>query len=127
MEFEDGRCLLEPQMAIRRAGRIAPRAVFAHLEVEARCRSGFFVHYDNGRVAEVSWSFIREQPPRRKGKATRRIADKSGGNLRPNRRPSTRPDLESASAQRHSTSAVMMIRRVCRLCRADAPTAVACL
>ena len=23
-----------------------------------------FVHYDNGQTAEVSWSFIRELPPK---------------------------------------------------------------
>jgi hypothetical protein len=33
------------------------------LEIEDWCRSGFFVHYDNGQKAEVSWSFIRELPP----------------------------------------------------------------
>jgi hypothetical protein len=25
---------------------------------------GGFVHYDNGQTAEVSWSFIRELPPK---------------------------------------------------------------
>jgi hypothetical protein len=29
--------------------------------------AGFFVHYDNGQTAEVSWAFIREEPPQREG------------------------------------------------------------
>jgi len=63
VEFEDGLCILEPHTTIRRANRIAPKARFDHLEVEDWCRSGFFVHYDNGQKAEISWSFIRELPP----------------------------------------------------------------
>jgi hypothetical protein len=30
---------------------------------------GFFVHYDNGQTAEVSWAFIRELPPKAGRKA----------------------------------------------------------
>jgi len=30
-----------------------------------RLRHGFFVHYDNGQTAEVSWAFIRELPPKK--------------------------------------------------------------
>ena len=30
---------------------------------------GFFVHYDNGQIAEVSWSFIRELPPKGNSKS----------------------------------------------------------
>ena len=63
VEFEDGLCILEPHATIRRANRIAPKARFDHLGIEDWCRSGFFVHYDNGQTAEVSWSFIRELPP----------------------------------------------------------------
>jgi hypothetical protein len=63
VEFEDGLCILEPHSAIRRANRIAPGAQFDHLEIEDWCHAGFYVHYDNGQVAEVSWAFIRELPP----------------------------------------------------------------
>ena len=63
VEFEDGLCILEPHASIRKANRIAPTARFDRLEVEDWVHAGFFVHYDNGQVAEVSWSFIRELPP----------------------------------------------------------------
>lgn len=63
VEFEDGLCILEPHVTIRRANKISPKAKFDHLEVEDWTRSGFFIHYDNGQVAEVSWAFIRELPP----------------------------------------------------------------
>jgi hypothetical protein len=62
-EFDDGLCILEAHATIRKANRIAPEANFEHLEIEDWCRAGFNVHYDNGQVAEVSWSFIRELPP----------------------------------------------------------------
>jgi hypothetical protein len=32
-------------------------------------RHGFVVHYDNGQIAEVSWSFIRELPPTGKSRS----------------------------------------------------------
>ncbi len=64
VEFNDGLCILEPHAAIRRANRISPKAKFDHLEVEDWHRAGFFVHYDNGQVAEVSWAFVRERPPK---------------------------------------------------------------
>ena len=63
VEFEDGLCMLEPHSTIRRANKISPRARFDHLEIEDWVHSGFFVHYDNGQVAEVSWAFIRERAP----------------------------------------------------------------
>ncbi|MFM1748758.1 MAG: hypothetical protein RLZZ188_2424 [Verrucomicrobiota bacterium] len=65
VEFKDGLCILEPHATLRKANRIAPKAKFGHLEIEDWLQSGFFVHYDNGQVAEVSWSFIRELPPRK--------------------------------------------------------------
>jgi hypothetical protein len=34
------------------------------VERDEELRSGFFVHYDNGQTAEVSWAFIRELPPK---------------------------------------------------------------
>ena len=64
VEFEDGLCILEPHSTIRRANKISPGTKFGRLEIEDWTQSGFFVHYDNGQTAEVSWSFIRELPPR---------------------------------------------------------------
>jgi hypothetical protein len=65
VEFEDGLCILEPHATIRKANKISPKAKFDHLEIEDWVQAGFFVHYDNGQVAEVSWSFIRELPPKK--------------------------------------------------------------
>ena len=64
VEFDDGLCILEPHTTIRAANKISSDAKFARLEIEDWTRSGFFVHYDNGQTAEVSWSFIRELPPK---------------------------------------------------------------
>jgi hypothetical protein len=65
VEFDDGLSFLEPHATIRKANRISARAVPVSVEVEPELRSGFFVHYDTGEVAEVSWAFIRELPPKR--------------------------------------------------------------
>ena len=65
IEFEDGLCMLEPHGTIRRANKISPKARFQSLEIEDWCQSGFFVHYDNGQAAEVSWSFVRESAPKK--------------------------------------------------------------
>ena len=64
VEFEDGLCILEPHATIRKANQISSKANFDHLEIENWCQGGFYVHYHNGQVAEVSWSFIRELPPK---------------------------------------------------------------
>lgn len=63
VEFNDGLSFLEPHENIRKANKISPDAVVESVEVEDELRHGFFVHYDNGQTAEVSWSFIRELPP----------------------------------------------------------------
>ena len=63
VEFTDGLCILEPHAAIRKANKISPKARFDHLEIEDWTQSGFYVHYDNGQTAEVSWAFIRELSP----------------------------------------------------------------
>ena len=65
VEFDDGLSFLEPHKTIRKANRISPKAVVEKVELERELRHGFFVHYDNGQVAEVSWSFIRERPPKK--------------------------------------------------------------
>ena len=65
VEFDDGLSFLEPHRTIRKANKISPKAVVGRVELDEELRSGFFVRYDNGQTAEVSWAFIRELPPRR--------------------------------------------------------------
>ncbi len=65
VEFEDGLSFLEPHRTIRKANKITIGAIPASVELEPETRSGFFVHYDNGQTAEVSWSFIHELPPKK--------------------------------------------------------------
>lgn len=64
VEFDDGVSFLEPHRTIRKANRISPKAHVERVELDGECRIGFFVHYDNGQIAEVSWSFVREFPPK---------------------------------------------------------------
>jgi hypothetical protein len=64
VEYDDGLCILEPHATIRKANKISLSAKFDHLEIENWTRGGFFVHYDNGQTAEVSWSFVRELAPK---------------------------------------------------------------
>jgi hypothetical protein len=63
VEFADGLSFLEPHKTIRKANRISSKATVVRVELDEELRHGFFVRYDNGQVAEVSWAFIREQPP----------------------------------------------------------------
>jgi len=65
VEFADGLSFLEPHKLIRKANRISSKATVVRVELDEELLHGFFVHYDNGQVAEVSWAFIRERPPRR--------------------------------------------------------------
>ena len=65
VEFDDGLSFLEPHRTIRKANNIAPKATIVRVELDDELRAGFFVHYDNGQVAEVSWAFIRELPPKK--------------------------------------------------------------
>jgi hypothetical protein len=67
VEFEDGIAFLETHQSIRRANKIKRNALPVRVKLERETRSGFFVHYDNGQTAEVSWSFIRELPPKKEG------------------------------------------------------------
>ncbi len=64
VEFDDGLSFLEPHATIRKANKIVSKAMPVSVELDDELRHGFFVHYDNGQVAEVSWSFIRELPPK---------------------------------------------------------------
>ena len=65
VDFADGLTFLEPHLTIRKANRIASKAVVELVEIDRECHEGFFVYYDNGQMAEVSWAFIRELPPRK--------------------------------------------------------------
>lgn len=65
VQFEDGLCILEPHATIRRANEISPKAKFEDVEIEDWYRAGLDVHYNNGQIAEVSWAFIRELPPKK--------------------------------------------------------------
>jgi len=66
VEFDDGLSFLEPHGSIRKANKISPKAVIERVELDDELRHGFFVHYNNGQTAEVSWSFVRELPPSKK-------------------------------------------------------------
>ena len=68
VDFDDGLAFLEPHKTIRKANKIAAKAIVQSVELDQELRSGFFVHYDNGQTAEVSWSFIRELPPKKQRK-----------------------------------------------------------
>ena len=64
VEFDDGLSFLEPHATIRKANRISAKAEPVEVVLDEECRIGFEVHYDNGQIAEVSWAFIRELPPK---------------------------------------------------------------
>jgi len=64
VDFDDGLSFLEPHKTIRKANKISSAARITHVELDAELRHGFEVHYDTGEVAEVSWAFIRELPPK---------------------------------------------------------------
>lgn len=66
VDFEDGLTFLEPPATIRQANKITPGATVQRVEMNDELRHDFFVRYDNGQTAEVSWSFIRELPPSKK-------------------------------------------------------------
>src|SRR5436309_9118858 len=67
VEFEDGLSFLEPHKTIKKANKISPGAVPIRVSVPKKFRSHFKIEYDSGEIAEVSWSFIREFPPKRNG------------------------------------------------------------
>lgn len=68
VEFEDGLSFLEPHATIRKANHISARAKPVEVVLDEDTRGGFVVSYDTGEVAEVSWAFIRELPPKRNGR-----------------------------------------------------------
>jgi len=67
VEFDDGLSFLQPHATIKKANKISAEAVPKRVSVPRRFRTHFKVEYDTGEVAEVSWSFIREFPPKRSG------------------------------------------------------------
>jgi hypothetical protein len=67
VEFDDGLSFLQPHATIKKANKISAEAVPKRVSVPRRFRTHFKVEYDTGEVAEVSWSFIREFPPKRNG------------------------------------------------------------
>ncbi len=64
VEFDDGLSFLEPHNTIKKANKISPDAVPVRLSFPKKFRSHFKVEYDTGETAEVSWSFVRELPPK---------------------------------------------------------------
>lgn len=63
VDFADGLSFLEPHRTIRKANKIHEKTSVQSVELGEEFHHGFFVHYDNGQIAEISWSFIRELPP----------------------------------------------------------------
>jgi hypothetical protein len=64
VEFDDGLSFLEPHNTIKKANKISSDAVPVRVSVPRKFRSHFKVEYDTGETAEVSWSFVRELPPK---------------------------------------------------------------
>ncbi len=62
--FWDGLTFLEPLATIRKANKISNGAKPVRVELEEELKHGSFVRYDNGQAPEISWSFIRELPPK---------------------------------------------------------------
>lgn len=68
VEFEDGLSFLEPHVTIRKANRISAKARPVEVVLDEETQGGFEVRYDTGELAEVSWAFIRELPPKGNGR-----------------------------------------------------------
>jgi hypothetical protein len=77
VDFEDGLTFVEPHATIRKANKISAEAKPVRIALDEEPCIGFFVHYDNGQTAEVSWSFVRELAPE---KFTRRGGPKNSKN-----------------------------------------------
>ena len=65
VEFEDGLSFLEPHATIKQANKISGKAMPVAVLLDEETRTGFEVRYDTGEIAEVSWAFIRELPPKK--------------------------------------------------------------
>jgi hypothetical protein len=77
VEFDDGLAFLEPHKTIRAANKIVSSATVERVERDDDLRHGFFIHYNNGQTAEVSWAFIRELPPKNPSESSRPGAAKT--------------------------------------------------
>ncbi len=66
IQFEDGLCFLEPHSAIRKANHISAEAIPVVVTVDQELGSHFTVTYDTGELAEISWAFVRELPPKKR-------------------------------------------------------------
>ena len=64
VEFDDGLSFLEPHKTIRKANKISSAAIPIRVSVPKKFRTHFKIEYDTGEIAEISWSFIRELPPK---------------------------------------------------------------
>ena len=64
VEFDDGLSFLEAHRTIKKANKISAVAVPKRVSVPKKFRTHFRIEYDTGEAAEVSWSFIRELPPK---------------------------------------------------------------
>jgi hypothetical protein len=62
--FDDGLSFLEAHRTIKKANKISAAAVPLRVSVPKKFRTHFKIEYDTGEVAEISWSFIRELPPK---------------------------------------------------------------
>jgi hypothetical protein len=65
VEFEDGLSFLEPRARIRKANHISASPQPESVTVDKELGSHFKIAYDSGETAEVSWSFVRELPPKK--------------------------------------------------------------
>ena len=64
VEFDDGLSFLEPHKTIKKANKISAAAIPLRVSVPKKFRTHFKIEYDTGEIAEVSWSFVRELPPK---------------------------------------------------------------
>jgi hypothetical protein len=64
VEFDDGLSFLEAHRTIKKANKISAAAVPLRVSVPKKSRTHFKIEYDTGEVVEVSWSFVRELPPK---------------------------------------------------------------
>jgi hypothetical protein len=63
VEFDSGISYLVSNDELRRRnGLSATEPAVAAVWVDPELRSGFFVRYENGEIAEASWEFVKEQP-----------------------------------------------------------------
>jgi hypothetical protein len=64
VEFDSGVSYLVSNRELRKKNRLNTRATpaVAATWIDPELRSGFFVRYENGEIAEASWEFVKEHP-----------------------------------------------------------------